>query len=75
MLPGRRNWELPLWRDAPHEGASDGSRTPTGLTVCVCLLQPHRVRMTHELIQCFNLYQKMEVFVRGCGRHGLRVGA
>ena len=26
--------------------------------------QPHRVRMAHELIMSYDLYQQMEVFVR-----------
>ena len=31
--------------------------------------QPHRVRMAHSLIESYDLYQRMEVFVRelaGC---------
>jgi histone deacetylase 1/2 len=40
------------------------------MTLRWCVPQPHRMRMTHNLIVAYGLYRDLEVFVRWCGGIG-----
>lgn len=38
--------------------------------VLIISVQPHRMRMTHNLIVNYRLYHSLDVFVSGCSRNG-----